>query len=245
VYDWKVESLRLTLFRTKPIETVIPLWQNFAGEKPEKVDFRPRDNVIVEEGTIVLGSLVHMSDPLRINWTLSPSEEQQKKTTSFPFLGPLSEVKGQFLNIMIDWLKSGTIPDTNRLALGLVSMIVNENRESAYKKLSELLPYLKIDIENSTDFLYQINRPIKSTVENELLINRLSKWNAVRFMGIGFLLDDKPEVINTSKDFVATRLELDINTHQSNKRIFSKENSILLLRELSEIGDQISAEGDK
>lgn len=243
--DWQVESLRLTLFRSKPIETLIPLWETLTGEKPEKVDSQPRANIIVEEGVVVLGSLKHISDPLRINWNLLPSQEQQKKAEPFPTLGSLSETKGQFIKMMNDWLSSDSVPETNRIALGSVSIIVNNNRASAYKQLSALLHHVTIDIENSTDFLYQINRPIQSNIESDIIINRLSKWSAPRIMGLGILLADKPEVIRDNRGYVVSRLELDINTSQDNKSIFSKEKLILLLQELSDLGDQISTEGDK
>ena len=243
--DWQVASLRLTLFRTKPIETVIPLWETLTGEKPEKVDSQPRANIIVEEGVVVLGSLKHISDPLRINWNLLPSQEQQKKAEPFPTLGSLSETKGHFIKMMNDWLSSDAVPETNRIALGSVFIIVNENRASAYKQLSALLHHVTIDIENSTDFLYQINRPIQSNIESDIIINRLSKWSAPRIMGLGILLGEKPEVIRDNRGYVVSRLELDINTSQDNKSIFSKEKLILLLQELSDLGDQISTEGDK
>jgi len=243
--DWQVESLRLALFRAKPIETVIPLWETLTGEKPEKVDSQPRANIIVENGTVVLGSLTHRSDPLRINWILSPSQEQQHKTASFPTLGSLFEIKGQFIKMMNDWLSSDAVPETNRIALGSVSLIVSDNKASAYKQLSAFLHHVTLDIENSTDFFYQINRPIQSTVEPELMINRLSKWNAVNFVGFGLLLGDKPELISDKRGYVATRLELDVNTHQYNKRIFSKEKMTPILQELNKLVDQISTEGDK
>lgn len=243
--DWQVESLRLILFRSKPIETVIPLWETLTGEKPEKVDSQPRANIIVEEGTVVFGSLTHISNPLMINWNLSPSQEQQRKTASFPTLGSLSETKGQFIKMMNDWLSSDAVPETNRIALGSVSIIVNNNRASSYKQLSALLHHVTMDIENSTDFFYQINRPIQSTVESDLIINRLSKWSAARIMGFGLLVGEKPEIIQDNKGYFASRLELDINTSQYNKKIFSKEKLILLLQELSNLGDQISTEGDK
>ena len=243
--DWQVETLRLTLFRAKPIETVIPLWETLTGEKPEKVDSQPRANIIVEEGTVVLGSLTHISNPLSINWNLSPSQEQQRKTASFPTLGSLSEAKGQFIKMMNDWLSSDAVPETNRIALGSVSIIVKDNRASAYKQLSVLLHHVTMDIENSTDFFYQINRPIQSTVESDLIINRLSKWSAARVMGLGVLIGEKPEVIQDTRDYVASRLELDINTSQNNKKTFSKEKLTLLLQELSKLGDEISTEGDK
>ena len=243
--DWQVESLRLVLFRAKPIETVIPLWGTLTGEKPEKVDSQPRANIIVESGTVVLGALTHSSDPLRINWILSPSQGQQQKTASFPTLGSLFETKDQFIKMMNDWLSSDAAPETNRIALGSVSLIVSDNKALAYKQLSTLLHHVTIDIENSTDFFYQINRPIQSTVEPDLIINRLSKWNAIRAMGLGLLIGEKSEVIQENRGYSASRLELDINTHQSNKKIFSKEKLIPLLQELSKLGDQISTEGDK
>lgn len=243
--DWQVESLRLTIFRATPVNDIVPFWEKLTGEKPEKVDIQPRDNIIIEEGRVVLGSLTHVSDHLRINWNLSPSQEQQQKTVSFPTLGSLSETKDQFIKMMSDWLASDSAPETNRIALGSVSLVVNDNRASAYKQLSNLLHHVEIDLENSTDFFYQINRPIKSAVEQDLVINRLSKWNAIRSMGVGLLIGDKPEAVKDERNYVASRLELDINTYQNNKKIFSKEKLILLLQELSKLGDQISTEGDK
>ncbi len=241
--DWQAESLRLTLFRAKPIETVIPLWETLTREKPEKVDSQPRANIIVENGTVVFGSLTHNSDPLRISWVLSPS--QQQKSAPFPTLGSSFETKGQFIKMMNDWLSSDAVPEINRIALGSVSLIVTDNKASGYKQLSTLLHHVTIDIENSTDFFYQINRPIQSTVEPDLIINRLSKWSVGRTMGLGLLIGEKLEVIQADRGYFANRLELDINTHQSNKKIFSKEKLILFLQELSKLGDQISTEGDK
>ncbi len=243
--DWQVESLRLVLFRAKPIETVVPLWGTLTGEKPEKVDSQPRANIIVESGTVVLGSLTHSSDPLRITWHLSPSQEQQQKTTSFPVLGSLFEIKDQFIKMMNDWITSDFVPETNRIALGSVSLLINERRESAYAQLSPLLHHVEIDIENSTDFFYQINRPIQSTVEANLEINRLSKWGVIRSMGLGLLVGEKSKVVQDFKGYVAGRLELDINTSQHNKKIFSKKQLTLFLEEFSKLGDQISTEGDK
>ena len=111
--------------------------------------------------------------------------------------------------------------------------------------MSTLLHHVEIDIENSTDLFYQINRPIKSTVESDLIINRLSKWSAARVFGLGLLVGEKPEVIQDTRGYIASRLELDINTSQYNKNPFSKEKLIPLLQELSKLGDQISTEGDK
>lgn len=241
--DWQVESLRFTLFRTRPVKIVLPLWETLTRERPEKVDSQPRANIITEQGTIILGSLIHTSDPLRINWVLSPSQEQQQTTPSFPTLGSLSKIKAQFINMTKDWLTSEVVPETNRIALGSISLVISQNKASAYKQLATCLHHVEIDIENSTDFSYQINRPIKSTVKSGLIINRLSKWSALSLYG--FLLGDKQGPVQDPRTYFSTRLELDINTSQHNQDPFSKTELLPLLQEFSQLVDQISTEGDK
>lgn len=243
VIDWQAESLRLTLFRTRPIETVIPLWETLTGQRPEKADSQPRANVITEEGPVVLGSLTHTSDPLRVNWILSPSQDQQQRTQSFPTLGSLSIVKAQFISMIADWLTSQAVPGTTRIALGSIALVINQNKASAYKQLAALLHHLQIDIENSTDLSYQINRPVNSTVQPGLIINRLSKWSAVHLYQ--FLIAPQQGPIRDPKTHVATRLELDINTSQHHTAPLPKDNLVPLLHEFSHIVDRISTEGDR
>lgn len=245
VADWQVQSLRFTLFRTEPTASVVSLWETLTGQKPEKYDSQPRANRIVEEGTVVLGSLAHISDPFTVTWTLSPSQEQQQRADSFPTLGSLVQIKGQFIQMMNDWLTSEAVPETNRIALGSISVILNQNKAAAYKQLSTFLPHLEIDIENSTDLLYQINRPIRSTAESSLIINRLSKWRAIRLVQIGFQLMEKLEQVEDIRNFVGNQLELDINTSQHNKKPLSKEKLVPLLEEFSRLANQISTEGDR
>ncbi len=243
--DWQVESLRFTLFRTRPIKTAMPLWQTLTGEKPEKFDSQPRANRITEEGTIVLGHLNHTSDSFRVDWNLSPSLEQQQRAVSFPTLGSLFQIKGQFIQMMNNWLTSEAVPQTNRIALGSNSLIINKNKEETYKLLSTFLHHIEIDIENSYDLLYRINRPTKSNIESGLIINRLSKWSAVRIRGWEVNIGVKPEVIQAPQIYFASRLELDINTSQDNVKPLPKEKLAPLLQELSQIIDQLSKEGDR
>jgi hypothetical protein len=245
VTDWQVESLRFTLFRATPSKAVIPLWETLTREKPDKVELQPRANIITEQGTLVLGSLTHTSDPFRAEWTLSPSQEQQRRSTSFPTLGSFHQMKDQFLKMMTDWLTSEATPQTNRIALGSISLIIHDNRPSAYRQLTTFLHHVQIDIDNSTDFSYQINRPIESTVQSDLTINRLSKWSAPTLFGIGFLVRQKPQVIEQANSHAATRLELDINTSQYRQNPLPKEQLVPLLQELSHLADQIATEGDK
>jgi len=243
--NWQAQSLRLTIFRSAPIDQVVPLLENLTGEKPTKVDSQPRDNIIREEGPTILGTLVHVSNPIRIDWHLIPSQEQQQKAVAFPMLGSVAEVKSQFFKLMSDWLTSDNVPEIKRMALGVVALMTSNSRESAYKQLSTFLPHVELDIENSTDFSYHINRPIKSSIEPDLVINRLSKWNALQTIGFGVFLDERPEVIKDTREHFASRLELDINTSQYYDKIFSKGRLTEILQELNELGEKILSEGDR
>lgn len=145
---------------------------------------------------------------------------------------------------MYKWLTSVGVPEIKRIAFGSTLLLPANNKESAYRQLSILLPHVRIDIENSSDFLYQINRPINSRIEPDLVINRLSKWSAARTMGVGLIFDARPEVITDTKEHVACRLELDINTSQYYAKTLSKEQLPEILLELIESAEKIAAEGD-
>ncbi|MBN2238178.1 MAG: hypothetical protein JW712_00250 [Dehalococcoidales bacterium] len=243
--DWKVESLRLTLFRANPGESVSPNWETLTGESPEKVDSQPRAKLISESGFFFIGNLVYRADPIGINWILSPTEEQQQQATSFVALGPFSDIKNSFVGLFSDWLSSDSCPPINRIALGAVCISESANKEASYKALDDLLQHVSIDIENSTDFLYQINRPIESSVLDGVLINRLSKWSAMQTSSLGIILTGHPEIIQDQSSKYGCRLELDINTHQSNKDVIPKDKLVSLLDEFSRIGEDISSKGDQ
>lgn len=242
--DWQVESFRLTVFRFAPIHQVEPLWENFTGEKPAKVDSQPRDNIIREEGPIPLGTLVHFSNPIRIDWVLAPSQEQQKVTT-LPVLGSFTEVGEPFVELISRWLTSEQVPEIKRIALGFLCLLASDSKEAAYKQLSTFLPHIELDIENSSDFLYQINRPIKSRIEPDLVINRLSKWSATRTTEVGLILSGKPELFTDNRRDFACRLELDINTSRDYAKEISKEKLVEIFRELNKLGEEIASNGDR
>ena len=213
-------------------------------EKPEKVDVQPRINLLQEEGTIDLGTLVHVSSPTRIDWHLIASQEKQQKV-GFQVLGPLDQVTDYFIALMTKFLSSPDAPEIKRMALGSILLIPGETKEIGYKRLSIFLPHVEFDIENTSDFLYQINRPTKSHTIAELSINRLSKWSVAGALGVGIMFDGKPQLFLGTEGEFACRLELDINTSQNYDKIIPKEQLTSILRELKEISLRIPQEGDK
>lgn len=243
--DWQLESLRFTLFRSVPIDSVVPLWETLTGEKPERIDSQPRASMIRETGDLGFGFLIHLSTPATISWNLAPSQEQQKSTKSSAVLGNSKEAKERFFSLLDNWLVSDTTPESNRIALGSASLIVTDSDEHSNRILDSLLPHVDIDVTHSTDFSYQINRSILSEVCTNLSINRLSNWKASHTKSVGLIVGTSPEVIEEPVDLYEARLTLDINTSQHNKDVLPKDVLPKLLQELDKLGTIILSEGDK
>lgn len=120
--------------------------------------------------------------------------------------------------------------------------------KDSYNRLSYYLPF-DLD-EDSSDFLYQINRPRKiSSVESfECSVNRLSKWSASKwsvslFAGSGSDPSQLTQYITKPTQF-AVRLELDINTAADFVGELDSEKLPHIFRELVELGKEIANKGD-
>ena len=104
------------------------------------------------QGPTSFGTLVHLSNPLRIDWCLIPSQESQQNDVALPVLGPFAQVMVHFFTLMSQWIGSENIPRIKRIALGSILLLPADTKVSAYKQLDSFLPQVQIDIENSYDF---------------------------------------------------------------------------------------------
>src|SRR5205823_14804759 len=107
-----------------------------------------------------------------------------------------------------------------------------------YKKLQPLMPCVKMAPESSSEFSYQINRPRKSSVVEELKINRLCRWSVSAFMlqsitiGHSVLMAGEPTAI-------ACRVEPDVNTDGARVEPLPVDRLPKLFRELLEISNEL------
>jgi hypothetical protein len=133
--------------------------------------------------------------------------------------------------------------DFQRVAFGLVLVQPVASREAGYEKLVPYMHAVRVDVNQSSDFSYQINRWRRSKGPIAGLdINRLSKW-AVQRRGV-VAVDTggtPPQVFETGH---ALRVELDINTALTFSGTFSAEQTVALLEEAAELALEIAREGD-
>lgn len=225
-FVWQVESLRFTLFYQIGQQPINELWKEFTNEEPSNRMQRHLEGLTVEEGIWNDNSLSVSLRPDRIDIVLTPAPIM---TPVLPSIGQLDEVIEKTSNV----LNKLPFNDVKRIAFGLVLQHPEDSHVCAYQTLATLLPNIKID-SDSSDFLYQINNPIKYKDYPSIKINRLQHWAASRIEFFSFDNSNKTELF-------ATRLELDINTHPADSLI-GLENINNLMNELIQEA-RIIAEG--
>ncbi len=244
--DWTAQQLRLTIFphgsRTVNIEE---WWQAIVGAPPDVVNARPKLNQFLMESTYGLGKLTLRLIPNRVDWLYQVLADSENGSDDFvSSLGKFESALDVFTNITDKWFALDPIPEANRIALGAVLEIPVADRAEAYKVLSDFLPHIGLD-ENTSEFLYQINRHRHTQINGERLrINRLSKWLA-RVASQESLVVDATSIIHSSEvKSMASYLELDINSQQDYQGVMSNQVQKEILSKLVELGLEIAEKGD-
>ena len=242
--DWQVLQLRGTVFSADvPHLDLSTIWRQVVGEDPEEEQNRPRQGLYMLTGPFGDWQLRVTGLPDRINWVITPGEEGYAEESR---LGPSLTVELEAIHSLSEgWLSA--IPDKRRLAFGAVVADPVENKREGYGKLSEILrASVAIDPDNSSDFLYQINRPRESIVFPHLMINRLSKWSVASRASYHMSLSPggPPTRVNVTDEGTWLNLELDISTEADYSENLPNEKMESIFQELTELAVEIATKGD-
>lgn len=242
--DWLVGHFRLTAFPVPgAIARSLEWWDAASGSLPDETTSNPKKGSSIVSGSFGPGKLVLRLEPDRVDWLLIPADildaEASLISPAFVNIGSLTETLATFSEIAEQWLARHDVPEVGRLAFGAVLRHPEADRRSGYLRLPNYVP-VQVDPESS-DFLYQINLPITSTVGiNGLQINRLTKWSitALKLLALastGATIAPEPTY--------AFSLELDINTDPTFGSPLPKARLVALYQELTDLGGQIATEG--
>lgn len=238
----RTELLRLTAFLPAPINNEPSWWNDIVGAAPETRNSTANLGLFQQAGTVANRTLTLTIQQNRVDWWLTPD---QRSDTSLPQgAGPLDETLPLFGDLMSRWLREAP-PSIQRLAFGVIAHVPTNDRISAYRQLASYLPAVHIDPVNSTDFGYQINRPIASRTVGQLEINRLAKWSAAYFARLvasptGALVASPEQPIAFS-----SRIETDVNSNQYFEGAIPPESLPLLFNEFRELAVAIVTRGDQ
>ena len=244
--DWQVENLRLSAFLVSPVNPEeIRLWEELMGEVPDQIRSLPQQQLVTEDGPYLTGRLHAEASNNRIDWKLF--HDPKNSSHGLPILGPYADFGDQFRQLMLSWI--GNCPAIYRIAYGCVLLLPTENPTDAYSNLNGLLPAVDIDLENTSDLMYRINRKRDSRCGiQQLKINRLSTWSAGQMIStvVDISVGDNrpPKVANSPNPKSFCRLELDINTAAEYTQVLDKNFVPDIFSELVETGNEIAIEGD-
>jgi len=243
---WNTDLIRFTGFLSPEAQiSDLNWWQILTNEQPEIKNFQPKKRFFQEKGPYKKGELLITVDPFRadiVYKVLDNIEEDSVKN-----IGDFEKTNNLFNDLINTWCSLDNFPSFQRIAFGTILTKPTADRKKGYVILSKYLSdTLKIDEENSSDFMYQINRArkVKTEYNKELIVNRLSKWSVQQSKFLGFTLNEDQQKIYQGNLFFSCRLELDINTVPGLNIRFSPGQSREIFQKLVELGKEISIKGD-
>lgn len=202
---WHVESLRFTLiYSIENRPSINGLIEKITGSLPSNRTERPQENYLVEEGLWQENLLSIVSYPDRIDLLFS-SNAAPSAVPRLSNVGLIDDV----VPIAASLLDNISFAEVTRIAFGLILIHPEHDHAGAYQTLQKLLPNVKIE-SDAREFLYQINLPFKLKKHPEIEINSLRKVSAIVFKYFNVFESTNKNI----KELFASRIELDINTHQ-------------------------------
>jgi len=242
---WQTQTLRLTAFPSPSAHIIQPTWwHDLRGEEPESRISQPRKGGLRDEGPFADGYLILGVEPARIDWRYTSIVDEKQKSEVFPTIGPLQDAIRVFAPLMNRWFELETCPTVQRLAFGAVMFQPVQNLQTGYQRIMQYLPSVQIDIENSSDFSYQINRKRYSRIVQGLIINRLSRWSVMGLQDISMQITPARAQGSLGPIYHACRLELDINTVPEFQGEFRRDQLSSLFQELIDLAVEIANHGD-
>lgn len=243
--EWTATEFRLTVFLTSALDLSGAVsWRDLTGELPDARQVEPKLGISEESGIFEDGSLILRAMPGRIDLTHN-AIIKSPFIFSIPTLGAFAGSVARFREIAASCLdKLSAIEGVvfERLAFGVGLDMEASGHEEAYNILNQLLHDVKVN-PKSTDFFYSINRIRKSTVVQDVDINRLSKW-AARVLRISMMPEIPQELQPNSSGIYSCHIELDINTVQRNDFTLQKDKINDVFAELIAMASEIAEYGD-
>ena len=247
---WLAETLRLSAFLNGPLtDQPDTMWQTLVGRPPDEIRRYPADGRTTATGRHLSALLRLDLRPSRVDWRLSV--DPRRLSTPIPAIGPYVPLANQFQALMASWLAA--CASLSRLAYGSVLLLPTSDLASAHAKLTEFLPAVNLDQENTRDFQYRINRrrhlpsTFEATSVRGLPINRLATWSAVELTQTIVDIsggDASHSIVESPDALTFCRLELDINTVPEHARTLAANDLPQLFSCLVDAAAGLSEHGD-
>ena len=238
---WEAEVLRFSAFPPPSVAfEIAPLWERLMGTPPEEVQERPQQGLRNEFSAFGEQHLFLTQQLGRFDIIFGVTPDKAAASNDMVSLGPCERAASSHLGVVKKWLKIA--PSLGRVAYAPILLCRVATQEAGYEILQKLLPKLPIEPTHSRNLLWQINRPVRSAVIEDLTINRLARWSLFRRETVQVIPERTGMISGLGVASFAVRLELDIYTEPFIP--IPAESSELLYNEISEHAAQLIKHGD-
>ncbi len=240
---WQVQHLRFSVFLTNPAQpSPIDSWVDVVGQDADNTHIKGTGDqrVVTQQGPFRDTMMRADVRRDRVDWFLLPSPPATPDSSLTA--GPYDGLTVPFSTCMRTWLDVAGIV-ANRMAFGAQLSLTPGDRSAALAVLAELVTTVQIDVQNTWDFEYAVNRRRTSNTIADLMINRVAKWTLIRQIlnEVDLSLNGNPPRIVTSTVYLPV-LTLDVNTIPEHSGPLDQLEE--LLEELARLGTEIALEGD-
>ena len=241
--EWDIESFRLSIFFPPMGRTLSGLWEQLMGIAAESEANRPREGIRQEQGPAEGNRLLLDIRDERLDWQIvgpqplrgeesrSPVIKLNAGERMIPLLARALDVSLRPLN------------QVHRIAFGSVLVWQASDLNEGMRQLSKFLPQMDLESRGGSDFIYQINRRLRSTLAPHVTINRISRWQTEEIQGGMLRVTPTQPRFEISERVLINKLTLDVNTAPEGNAI-SPERMPALFRELANLAHDTAIKGD-
>jgi hypothetical protein len=211
---WKIESLRLTNFLKSDFNGInLEHWlAEISGNKPLSIN----KNVNFFQGLAQVDSAM-----VNLQWNFDRLDLilNSNAPTIESNIGDYTDLNNLMQNIIFKMFDLKEFPTSRRLAIGVILNAQIKTMEEGTDFLQSKLKSVS-NIKGTTDFLFRINKPVKSEVLSGLNLNRLMTWSIGQLQLINIPLNvlqpniAQPNTIQPLKSELICRLEMDFNSEE-------------------------------
>jgi len=241
--DWTCENIRLSLFSTEAIRLSGEDWKDLTGQEEADQEQKGAGRHVFAGplfgGQLSLGAVANRCDCI-----LSPITPTEMITDEYvPSVGQWP-IPFEGFQKATEWYLTRVRYPVSRMAFAATLLNKHTNRLDAYKALVTQVKSITHPPEALHDLIYRINWPTNSTVDNTLLLNRITTWS-VQQLQLQILVPDgnSPNAYMNELSF-QLRLELDHNTDQKHTTPFDATRLLPIYKELTNLALQNAAEGE-
>ncbi len=245
--EWFAWTLRITVFPSPPDEEFDSSgwWLELMEAPPDTHVSKPAMRVLQDEGRFLDGELSLALSPGRIDLVLQQDKSKMFEEDTVPTLGAMDEALAPFVELGERLIALESFPCIKRLAFAPVFLLPVDSHVSGYSRLNDYLPCVELDGENSSDFLYRINRPRpSSTGIDGLVINRVAQWSVFLFRREIFAQKNPAESLVKMEPLYACKVGLDINTSAEFEEDLPRDRHMAILAELVQMAKELCVNGD-